>query len=119
MTTTPRIAITTLALLSAGVGLAGNAHADDMGYLQALNNSGLTVYDTADALAEGHQICDMLTSANGTVVARYVFTHTSWSDVPTMLVAETMVIDAVASICPGEYHPGNVPAPSTSTGTLA
>jgi len=82
---------------------------DDTDYLQALNNSGLTVYDTGEAIATGHTICTMLQTANGNTVAAYVFTHTSWTDVPTITVAEVMVLDAVANLCPEQYHPGQAP----------
>jgi hypothetical protein len=107
----PRVLRRRLALAAFGAVLAGAligtgvAKADsDTDYLQALNNSGLSVYNAAEAIATGAEICNMLQSADGNAVAFYVYTHTTWADVPNLTVAEVMVLDAVGALCPWENH---------------
>lgn len=81
------------------------AKADDgTDYLQALNSSGLLVYNAGEAIATGNEICSMLITADGNTVASYVYTHTSWADVSNMTVADVMVLDAVSVLCPWQNH---------------
>lgn len=93
-------------LAAATLVLAPEAQANEMSYLQSLNNHGLAVYDTSAAIATGYAICNMLDYANGDVVAAYVFTHTSWSDIPTPAHAGTLVLVSVEELCPRHDHRG-------------
>jgi len=86
--------------------VAPDADADAMSYLQSLNNHGLTVYDTTYALQSGYLICQMLGQTTGDVVAAYVFTHSSWADVPDLDTAATMVIVSAEELCPQYDHRG-------------
>jgi hypothetical protein len=44
---------------------AGTASASPLSYLQSLNNHGLTVYNTAEAVSSGYQICNRLNYTTG------------------------------------------------------
>lgn len=91
-------------LAGTGIGYAADADANPMSYLQSLNDHGLTVYDASYALRSGYTICSMLNQANGADVAAYVYTHTSWADVPDLETAATMVVVAVEELCPEHDH---------------
>jgi hypothetical protein len=94
------------AIVAGGLLGAGVAKADTSSFLQSLGDHGLTVYDSAAAISTGYRICSMLQSANGEQVAQYVFTHTSWSDVPTMDTARAEVLISVEELCPAMDHRG-------------
>lgn len=92
--------------LAAGLAPAAQADTGSVAYLQALNNSGFTVYNTSQALSTGYQICQSLDHENGLDAARDVYNNTSYADVPTITRAQAWVIDAVFTLCPWQYHPG-------------
>jgi hypothetical protein len=97
-----------MALACAGLALlpAPEAEASETSYLQSLNNYGLSVYDTTAALSTGYTICSMLDYATGDKVALYVFANTSWSDVPDIETAATLVLVSVEELCPRHDHRG-------------
>lgn len=88
----------------------GVAHADSMGYLNALESHGITVYSPGDEVAAGYRICNELNIATGDVVAARVYN--TFVDVTTMRQAEIMVIDSVENLCPWQDHRGQASAPS-------
>lgn len=81
---------------------AGEAHADPMGYLNALESHGINVYSPGDAVAAGYRICNELNIATGDVVAARVYN--TFVDVTSMPQAVTMVIDSVENLCPWQDH---------------
>jgi hypothetical protein len=77
-------------------------------YLQLLNQAGLVVYDTSMALNTGYAICDAFNTTRGDVVARNLFLHTTWTDVPDMATANAWVVIAGSTLCPWQFHPERV-----------
>lgn len=94
-------------LAGTGVGWAADVHASpETDYLDALNAGGLTIYDASDAIQFGRDICAAVDAGyNGEQVAETVYTTTTYADVPSMAVAEYMVVSAVLSLCPWNYNP--------------
>lgn len=100
----PRVIRHRLALVGTGGLLAAAAlsqcappaNATPMGYLQALNDRGITVTDTTQALTMGYAVCAALNSNTGDVVA----------ESPEMAVA--VVVTAVEQLCPWHDHRGQV-----------
>lgn len=80
------------------------ANADEMSYIQNLNNRGIIVYDVTKALSSGYRTCEMLNYANGVDVVTWTFANSSWSDIPTMSVAANAVFAAVEELCPWHDH---------------
>lgn len=81
------------------------AHATPMSYLQSLNDHGITVTDTTDALTMGYVVCAALDQANGRDVAAALYRNT---DIATPAMAATVVVIAVEQLCPQHDHRGYV-----------
>lgn len=79
------------------------AKADGLTFLQALNNHGIVVYDTARALTWGQAICTALNQTTGDVVAANFYRITN-SDIPDMNTALTWVVVSVEQLCPWQDH---------------
>lgn len=95
-----------IVLTATGIGWAADAHASpETDYLDALNSAGIVVYDTSAAITTGYAICEAFNTVTGDVVARNLFTITSWADVPDMATAEAWVVIAGMTLCPWHYHP--------------
>ncbi|OBF91057.1 hypothetical protein A5791_15890 [Mycobacterium sp. 852002-51163_SCH5372311] len=112
MSSISRKAVATVGgLVAAGIvgaaGLAPSAHAatGEVAYLQALNQHGFTIYDTATAIQTGHTICTRLNYENGDDTARWLYLNTPSSNIPTIASAQMWVMDAVFTLCPWQYHP--------------
>lgn len=92
-------------LLILAVLWAPEAHADPMGYLNALESDGISVYSPGEAVTAGYRICNELNIASGDVVAARVYN--TFYDVTSMPQAETMVVDSVENLCPWHDHRGD------------
>jgi len=88
----------------------GRAQASPLSYVQVLNDRGIVVYDVSLTIANGYAICDRLSYETGADTAVWVFTNTSWADVPTIGVAAIFVITAAEELCPQHDHRGEVGA---------
>ena len=110
----PRTLRHRLALVGTGAFLAAAAlgqcappaNATPMSYLQALNNRGITVYDTTSMLTTGYAVCGTLDDHNGADVVRAVYLH--YSDVTSIDMAQRIVVSAVEELCPWHDHRGEV-----------
>ncbi|MEV5360607.1 DUF732 domain-containing protein [Micrococcus luteus] len=80
------------------------AQATPLSYLQALNNRGLTVYDTQAMMTTGLAVCAALNTADGNQVARAVYAN--YTDVSTLFQAQMIVLSAVEELCPEHDHRG-------------
>lgn len=107
------IAAVILYALSGATAAKAQANTPELEFLNDLNNGGLVVYDTAQALRTGHWICGQLDFRNGAAVANDIWTQTSWSDVPSPEYALVWVVAAAVDLCPWNYHPAR--ASSTTT----
>lgn len=88
------------ATITAALTLAPTATATpETDYLDALTDSGYTIYDTSATLNIGYLICDALYQANGEQVARAIYLNGS-NDVPTIDAARIWVIVAAGTLCP-------------------
>ena len=95
-------------IIGAAAGLSfPQANATPLSYLDDLNGYGLVVYDTTAALATGYQACLELNTSSGDVVARNLYARTTWSDVPDLRTAATIVVAAVENLCPWNDHRGD------------
>ncbi|MCV7237142.1 DUF732 domain-containing protein [Mycolicibacterium celeriflavum] len=84
------------------LGPAPAVKADAMSYLQSLNNHGMSVYDTSDALRNGYWVCNELNYNTGDVVAeRLYYRYASM----TVAEAATILMVAVWELCPWHYDP--------------
>lgn len=107
-----RAALVAVAIGAVALGLAAPARADDMSYIRALTDNGITVYNVDLALHTGHSICTALDTTNGAVVANNLYKQATWGDVPNMNVANTIVVLAAQELCPWNDHTGHL-TPST------
>src|SRR5258708_7795268 len=84
---------------------AAPANADDtqLVYLQLLNMRGLSVYNTALALAGGYQACEQLNYDTGDVVIPWMVNH-YWD--LNYQQASTVVYTAVEVLCPWHDRSG-------------
>lgn len=82
------------------------AHADALTFIQGLNDAGMIVYDTSQALSVGTAICNALDTTNGETVAQNWFRISLRTEVPTITVAREWVIIAVQELCPWQDHTG-------------
>lgn len=98
------------ALSMAALSPAPQAHATPLSFIQALNDNGIVVYDTASALTTGYSICDALNEYNGAEIAEELYTGTSYTEVPTREVAAAWVVVSVHELCPQHDHSGRVRA---------
>lgn len=92
-------------IAGAALTVAGPAKATPMSYLQALNDHGITVTDTTDALTMGYVVCTALSQANGADVAAALYRNT---DIATPDMAAMVVVVAVEQLCPQHDHRGYV-----------
>jgi Protein of unknown function (DUF732) len=81
----------------------GIAKADDLTFIQALNNHGIIVYDASIAVGWGHAICLALNQATGDVVAANFYRITN-GDVPDINTAAVWVVVSVEQLCPYQDH---------------
>ncbi|MGV0794406.1 DUF732 domain-containing protein [Mycolicibacterium sp. XJ1819] len=97
--------------VTAGLGLvfAPAAEADELSFLQALNDNGIVVYDTAAALSNGYLACSMLDTNTGDVVATEILYY--FPSEATINSAATLVIVAAQELCPWHWHPAGVTPP--------
>ena len=100
---------TLAAIAAAGIALAAapTAHADDseLVYLQLLNLRGLTVDNTALALATGYRTCDQLNRANGAEVIPWMVRNYAGM---TREHAAIVMVSAVQALCPWHDHTGEL-----------
>lgn len=90
-------------LAGTGVGWATEAHADELSYLQLLNQRGLVVWDTAQALRTGWALCDALNTYTGDIVGEAFYQVTDAS-VPDRATAGIWLLSAVEGLCPWHDH---------------
>jgi hypothetical protein len=97
--------IITIAVAAAAIALvpAPEAAADNLSFIQDLNNNGLYVYDTATALNTGWAICNTLDNYNGVYVVEAFYRVTGW-DVPDRATAWVWVESAAEQLCPWNDH---------------
>ena len=80
---------------------AGTASADSgTRFLDQLNDYGIHVYDSSQAIATGHRLCNEMYYASGYAVANRLYRTTSWSDVPNRETARLWVGAAADNFCP-------------------
>jgi hypothetical protein len=96
-------AVVLLACAAVGFATAPRARADDMAYLQALNNAGMTIYDTGLAIQYGYRICTALSGANGEEVAQAAYRYSK--DITSIEMARAWVLIAAGTLCPWQIHP--------------
>ena len=99
------------ALAVAGIACAAPAQADELGYLQLLNEFGHQVNDTATMIAMGYQICDELNYHNGVDVVEWIFTGTPWSQTPSREDAAEIMWASIWGLCPWHDHTDDAQAP--------
>ncbi len=86
------------ALLAAG-GMA-TARADGTGFLDALTDNGIDIYDASRAVDVGQGICRAFEVANGADVAQFIYENTTYADVPDLHTAQVWVVAAAVNLCP-------------------
>ncbi len=92
---------------TAAVGWAAPASASEYTFLQALNNDGIVIYDTGQALTSGYAICSLLDEYTGDVVVEAFYRATN-NDVPDRWTAGVWVENAVEQLCPWHDHRGQL-----------
>ena len=100
------VASVAVAAVSA-VGWAAPASASEYTFLQALNNDGILIYDTGQALVSGWAICSLLDEYTGDVVVEAFYEATT-NDVPDRYTAGIWVVNAVEQLCPWHDHRGQL-----------
>lgn len=80
-------------------------------FLDGLNDHGIYVYDASTAVDTGWAICGALNNNNGAVVAE-AFYRITGMDVPDRATAAVWVVEAVAHLCPWQYHPERATTPA-------
>jgi Protein of unknown function (DUF732) len=90
------------AIAASSLALAPTANADEMSFLQGLNNRGIYVYNAALAIASGYQICNHLDAngGDGVETVNWAYWTSPYSYVPTRTVAYMWVQAAVGNLCP-------------------
>jgi hypothetical protein len=91
-----------VAAVSAAILSATPARADDIAFLNALNNAGIVVYDTQMAITTGYRICSALAVTNGQDLAYQMY---GGPDVPDLPTANAWIVAAGFNLCPWMYHP--------------
>lgn len=90
-------------LLAAALFTAPSAQADDMGFLNALNASGIVVYDTQLAVTTGYRICNSLAVMNGQDVINDMVNSPDINGDSDLALAWLQA--AGWNLCPWMYHP--------------
>jgi hypothetical protein len=100
------LALAAFGAITAGATIGtGVAKADDLTFIQALNNHGIVIYDTATAVNWGHAICLALNKTTGDVVAGNFYRITN-GDIPDIGTAAMWVVVSVEQLCPWQDHRG-------------
>lgn len=92
-----------IAAVFAAILSAAPARADDIAFLNALNNAGIVVYDTQMAITTGYRICSALAVTNGQDLMYQMLDSPDING--NLATANAWVVAAGFNLCPWMYHP--------------